>query len=282
MSLTWKDYLKEDALQIYDVELPLNKYGDAEVVLNGDNHLGNPVYDMTKIPMKVMKSQIDYIQKNEHIMVMSMGDDMEAISKRPASHLRNSSRETLIAEEAELYCNLWQEVMHKIIGRVIGNHELRVTREYESFGLSGIPIVDDRIKKENPSCILSEPERGIILRIKVGEQTYKGYFAHGSGGATRPDTHVKKIFEVFEGIDFCALAHIHQTFSNNYPILEIDRSNTPRRKSRIGIRTGTTVPYLAYAEKKALPVSEPSNVIVTLRGDRKQIKTERLMQDRIL
>lgn len=274
--------MKEDALEIHTVDLPLNKNGDAEVVLNGDNHLGNPVYDQTKIPMKVMKSQINYIENNPEIMVLAMGDDMEMISRRPASHIRNSSREALTREEIELYCDVWKDVMHRLIARVVGNHELRITRDWERWGYTGIPIVDDEILKENPQCILAEPERGVILRLKVGDKTYMGYVSHGTGSSSTPDFYLRKVFRNFERLDFVALAHIHQTFNNNYPILVPSSYKNPRRKSRWGIRTGSTTPYLAYAEKKAYPISEPSNMIITLRSDVKQIKVERLMQDRIL
>lgn len=282
MSLTWSEYLKEDAIEIHSVELPLNKSNVAELVLDGDNHLGNPVYDMTKIPMKVLKSQIDYIEKNEEMMVMGLGDDLEAISRRPASHIRNSGRETLIREEAELFCNVWNPILNRFIGRVQGNHELRITREVEKLGLSGIPIVDEEILKESPNCILPEPERGVILKLKVGEQNYYGYCSHGTGVSIKPDYYLMKVFGVFEGLDFCAMGHIHQTFSQNYPILIPTRSKNPERKSRWGIRSGTTTPYLAYAEKKLYPVTEPTNMIMSFESDRKKIKVERLMQDRIL
>lgn len=215
-------------------------------------------------------------------MVFSMGDDLELISKRPKNHIRNHGREMLMREEAELYCDLWKNVMYKIIGRVMGNHELRIPRDLEDYGLSGIPIIDDELTKENPACILSEPERGVIIRFHVGEQKYIGYLAHGTGHSTTPDFYIKKVFNVFEGLDFTALAHIHKPFKNNYPVLVPSRYSNPRRKSRWGIRTGTTTPFLAYAEKKLYPTSELTNMITTFCGNRKQIKVERLIQDRIL
>jgi len=281
MSLTWSEYLKEDAVEIHQVELPLNKNGDAELFLDGDTHLGNPVYNMTKNPMKILKSQIDYIEKNESIMIMGLGDDLEAISRRPSSHIRNYGREALIREEAELFCKIWGSVLHRMVGRVLGNHELRITREVEKLGLSGIPIVDEEILKENPKCILSEPERGLILKLKVGEQLYYGYCSHGTGRSVKPDSYLMKVFDVFEGLDFCAMGHIHQTFSQNYPVLKPTNSKNPERKSRWGIRSGTPTPFLAYSEKNLYPITEPTNMIMTLEGDRKKIKVERLMQDRI-
>ena len=283
MSITWQEYLKEDALEIYDVEIPLNNNNVGECVFKGDEHFGNPVYDETKTPMKIVKAQRDYVEKNEHIRIVSMGDELELISKRPQKHIRNSGREMLMAEEADTYCGVWGESFYKMIGKVTGNHELRLTREIDRFGLTGFPIIDSEIEKANPDCVISDPERGILLRIKVGDETYMGYFSHGTGSSTSPDYYVKRVFNVFEGIDFCAMGHIHQTFSHNYPILDLGtRYKNPRRKSRIGIRTGTTTPYLAYAENKLYPIAEPSNVIVSFDGTRKKMNVDRLMQDRIL
>jgi len=283
MGLTWSDHLKEDALEIHDIILPLNDDGDAEVVLNGDTHIGNPVYDMTKIPMKVIEAQINFIEENENVVVFSMGDDLENVSLRPKNQIRGRGREMLMREEAELYCKLWDNIMYKIVGRVMGNHELRITRTgLDQYGLSGIPIIDDELLKANPNCILSEEERGIIVRFKVGEQKYVGYLAHGTGGSMTPDYYIKRALKNFEGLNFVALAHIHKSFSNNYPVLVPTHYKNPRRKNRWGIRTGSTVPYLAYAEKRLYDISEPTNMIMTLRGDREQIQVERLIQDRIL
>jgi len=274
--------MKEDALEIYTLELPLNNNGTAEVVLSGDSHIGNPVYHQTKIPMKIITSQLEYIDSIPEVMVISMGDDMELISKRPASHIRNYGRETLMREEAELYYDLWKDIMYKILARVIGNHELRITREWEKWGYTGVPIIDDILLKENPKCIFAEPERGLILKLKVGDKTYIGYLSHGTGASTTPEYYLKRALRVFEGLDFVALAHIHKTFTHNYPVLVPSNNKNPKRKSRWGIRTGSPAPYLAYAEKRLYTVSEPSNMIITFRSDRKQMKIERLMQDRIL
>ena len=281
--LTWNDYMKEDILHIYDVELPVNKNNVAELALIGDEHFGNPVYDESKLPMKIAKSQRDYVEKNEHIKIMSMGDELELISKRSLKHIRNSGREMLMAEEANMYCDVWGELFYKMVGKVTGNHELRITRETDRMGLTGFPIIDAELIKANKNCVIAEPERGILLRVKVGDESYMGYFLHGTGSSTRPDYYLKKVFNVFEGIDFCAMAHIHQTFNQNYPILDLGkRYKSPRRKSRIGIRTGTPTPYLSYAENKLYPISEPSNMIVSFDADRKKIRVDRLMQDRIL
>jgi len=278
MKLTWKDYLKEDAIEVHRIELPLNTDGIAEVVLNGDNHIGNPVYNQTIIPQKVIQSQIEYIEKHPYIRVIGMGDDMEMLSKRPKNHLRHSTRETLIREEAEIYCNFWENIFYQFIARVVGNHELRITRDLEEYGFSGIPIVDDKIIKESPRCILAEPERGLILQLKVGDIYYNGYVAHGTGNSSTPDYYLKRAFGIFENLDFVALAHIHLAYKRNFPILAVSRGKYPIRKFRWGIRTGTTVPWLAYSEKKLYTSNFPSNVIVKFRSDRKQIIVERLME----
>lgn len=168
-----------------------------------------------------------------------------------------------------------------MIARVVGNHEERITRDMEAWGLSGIPIIDDEIIKESPNCILAESERGLILRLKVGDMSYYGYVAHGTGGSGKPSYYLEKAFKTFEGLDFIALAHIHQIFQGNFPILTPSRGKHPIKKFRWGIRTGTTVPWLAYAEKKFLIPHPPSNVIASFRSDRRQMIVERLM-DRVL
>jgi len=284
-NLTWEEYITEDAVKIHDIVLPLNKNNKAELLLCSDLHIGNPVYNQTKIPLKVLTKETEILSSNETMRILSLGDDMEMISLRPKSHLAHG-RVPLMKEEAETYLNIWKNNLWQIIGKVSGNHEFRATLELSKLGLDslGIPIIDKEIMKNNPNCILAEPERGLILRIKVGDSTYYGYIAHGSGTSITEEYHLKRVLNnILPNIDFVALGHIHKSFSNNYPVLNIPSVGiSPIKKNRIGVRSGTCVPYLAYAEKNVYPCSQLGNMLLTFNTDKIIIETDNVIQKSLI
>lgn len=281
-TLTWEDYVTEDSLNVHDITLPLNKNGIAELFLSSDQHLKNPVYDQTSLPMKVIQTQLAYVEKRDFVRVLDLGDAMEMISLRPQTFLAKG-RIPLMKEESEEYLRIWKNALWQLEARVHGNHEFRCVREFDKLGISGFPIVDDEILKANPNCILAETERGLFLRLHVGDQIYKGYVAHGTGCSERPDFDIRKVLNnVCSHLDFVALAHLHQNFSHDFSILEIPaKGSCPLRLSRIGIRSGSTVPYLAYAERQEKPISQLGNSLVTLESKRKEIKVKNLVKELI-
>lgn len=277
--LTWKDYLSAEELETLEVTLPLNpSKSRAELVTNGDWHLKNSHH--TKLSMKILGKQHEYISEHPYIRCALLGDLQEQTMFRSRHHIQIEDLIPTLKAEIEGVKDKWSPVIQQTIASVHGNHEERIVKMCQQLGFTGLEPLEKWAKNLNPDIVFPEIERGLLMKLKVGNQTYKGYIAHGTGSARNPLHAFKYIRNNFEGLDFIALGHIHLYRVECKVVWAYDKGW--KKKLITNIRTGSILPWCPYAEKKQLEPSALGSPLMILRSDRHQIQVRHLIKDIIL
>lgn len=130
----------------------------------------------------------------------------------------------------------------RIVGVTRGNHEARSRRE------SMLDLC------ELIAAHLDVPYHrvGGYVRVKAGEQVYRGAIHHGKSGAANIWLELDKLARIYPDADFVAAGHNHQLAAREVYSLTLGPDGQERVQRRWQVRTGTYLRYADYARESAL------------------------------
>ena len=218
-----------------------------KIAFLGDFHIGNPETDEGLI-----RSELDKAVK-EGAKIVIMGDMIENASKYSIG--AGVYEQTMHPQDQiDRIIELLKPYSSEIIGILKGNHESRAEKH---MGIDPAKLIADRLGV--PYFGYDAP-----MEIKVGDQKYYVYVAHGSGGASTKSGKmrtVEKWAKIYPDMDAYVSGHHHDRM-----IWEERVYRTKKGKLEEGTRyyviTGAYMEQPEYARVKAYPLGNKGGVIM--------------------
>lgn len=246
-----------DEVGVYNHQLnPKGKDNFSYLIFLGDMHVGHKDFSTSFLQKAVVL--INRLSKKHRVSVILMGDlietDKDYASEYMIEEVSQRTGEQFITVAQHLkpiadICNF----------AVWGNHEERLIRDKKTkraLEMVGIDnLFETILMKLNPKMIVAEPQRGVLLRVDCGKQTYEIRIAHGAyGGYKRPELQCEREGKNYSTAALIAMGHHHQKFWKEVVTMGLEGS---RRAIHIQywLGTGTFLQYPAYAERKSYPMN---------------------------
>ena len=238
----------------------------------GDVHLGAKGVDIVKL-----KGYINWIKENPAYTFL-LGDIFDtATIDSPTSPFE---QEMNINDAYNYAIELFYPIKKKIVGAIIGNHELRI-RKY-----AGFDIMQSLCKFLNiPYC-----EYSAVVRFRIGKYIRKNksvspnieyiFFLHHGIGST--DTiggkanKVKKLSDIFIGADAYIIGHSHAKFPYEDKFFYLSKSGNGKanikEKRVLFVIAGSFLKYDGtYAEQKMLKPAVEGAIRIRMNGEKKDL-----------
>ena len=263
-----------DQEKVYEIKLPVCDEGYAELMLQGDDHFGNPHFSQS-----YKQRYINILKDHPHMQTILMGDYFEA-SDFTAEYRMISTNKKRFKEQIAEMVQYYEPVNKQIRAALRGNHDERVLRKrYVQEVLDALDIENylEYVlhKWLNKDIIVGTPEEGLLLFLKVGKQTYTLYVIHGRTSARyRPFIQVEHILNT-SNADIVAHGHNHVLDMRLYRKFVPDIvDNQPVRKivEQLGVLTGCFLRYGGYVEAKSYPLNRMGAPILRLYKDTKFVQ----------
>lgn len=181
------------------------------IVLMGDEHLGSKYYN----EYEHLKN-VEWCYKN-NIPIILMGDEMETAT-RTSVGAGVFEQDDIVQEQLEKIVNIYKPLAKNglILGNHIGNHEMRV---FNSSGANLSKILSQMLGVQYLGA-------GAAHIIRVGNQSYTLYTAHGASGARLPHTKIANTIKMNQMIDaeIYAQGHLHQLSHHVQNFYKINKS----------------------------------------------------------
>ena len=222
----------------------------------GDWHLGAKNCDVDSI-----RDMVKWIKK-KNAWVVGMGDLFENASLS-APHGAVYDQEINTEEQKEEIYSLLKPITNNILGLLTGNHEWRNYKD------SGDDLTKDLCRW------LDVPYLGpsAFLKLKVGEQNYKGFVTHGSTGSKNFGTKIKKCMDLsntFQAQFYC-MGHVHELGSHSKERRSI-QGNQIKKEKVYFILTGHFLDYDdSYAERSGYEPGKKGVARIRLNGEKHDI-----------
>jgi len=225
------------------------------LTLMGDEHIGSKFYDE-----EYHKEILDWCLENNSPIIL-MGDELECAT-RDSVGAGVYEQDEIIDKQIEHFYDLYRPLAEKglILGQHMGNHEARV---WKSSGVNLTKIMSRELGHKDFDI-------GKAHYIKVGDQGYTMYTAHGDSGARMPHTKIQAALRMSDMIDveIYASGHVHQLSHHIRNFYDIDkRSKTIKEKQKHFIITGSYLTHWgSYAHAKNYEPSRKGSPKVKLSG----------------
>ena len=240
---------------------------DIELVPFGDTHLGNDDCDE-----EAVWKTVDYILADENRYTVLMGDIIETtVPEYPGFFDTRSTFE----EQVEKGAKLIEALKGRILGILVGNHELRV---WKSLGLD--------ILKFTSSLLDAGPvDTSLYLDLFVGKQRYRVYAVHGGGRASTPTGKLNRAIRMtqFVDADIYLLGHVHVLNYLMFPIVVPEEEGERPLKNGLSMRyryivyTGAYLPFPRYAQLGGLGASAVGSPVIRLGSQRRSVNIDFLV-----
>lgn len=235
---------------------PIGKDKFVYVVFLGDVHLGHK--DCSTNYLRKTIKLIQRLSKKHRVLVVLMGDLIETDKDYASDYMI----EDVAIRTTEQFTSLLQvldPIKNLCICAVWGNHEERLIRNTKTkriLEMAGISnLYETILKRLNPNMYVAEPQRGILLKLKLDKQEYDIRISHGSyGGYARPELQHERERKNYPTASLIAMGHHHQKYwDEKINLVMQDTRRAICLQNWIG--TGTFLRYPAYAEKKSYPIN---------------------------
>ena len=240
--------------------LKANGKNKARVALCGDWHLGANNCDE-----KALDEFLKMCVK-EKIYMIGMGDQLEMASRYSVGSgvYEQDAPDSQIEAVVEKLKPLHDAGL--LIGVHTGNHEERISK---AVGINITKLICQSIGTR----YLNHSAQHLL---QVNKQSYVFFTTHGSSGARLPYTKVKGALDIYRYVDaeVVCMGHTHGLDHMTQLFQMVDkRRKKIDHKVRHAVLTGSYLLYSgSYAEKKNLPPVPIGSPIVTLYGDRHEIR----------
>jgi len=252
-----------------------------------DAHLGAKASEE-----KRLKRDIQQIAEEEDSYVILLGDQMDNISIKDPRFQADSVApallprlDSLINAQLELAIRTFEPIKHKIIGALIGNHELKVMK------VAGVDVHELFCKELG----LRDLGYSCLLRLTLVKQFSGGsekrrnvfdYCHHGHGGSGRKTgASINRMEDLAAewDADLYMMGHNHKRHTSTRANLKLTSNGKPRlvEKEQIFIRTGGYLKsfqegkrptYSEEAGYSPLKIGEPPYVDIRIEGERGDVK----------
>lgn len=225
-----------------------------EIVILGDNHMGDHNCDM-----KLIQQQIEYINSKPNVFCIGIGDYIN-------NALKLSKTDVYSAVSPQKEFQLAVETFKKIktskwIAMTTGNHEHRTYRE------AGIDL-NQFLAYELGIEEIYHPTISVV-HLCLKNTAYWIHIHHGAGGGISKGgtaNKMKRLGDIIPNTDLVLMGHTHQQmmFTESRYIIEKKHEKIKKHTQYI-VNTGSTLGYQdGYAEAMMLSPVQKGNAIVTL------------------
>ena len=226
------------------------------LVFLGDIHLGHT--DCSLSYLQKATTMIKRLSEKHEVIVILMGDLIETDKDYSAEFMI----EDVIERTQEQFVTILQyldPIKHLCKFAVWGNHEERLIRDTKSKRILEMVDITNLyeviLKKLNPEIYVAAPQRGILLQLTCGKQSYDIRFAHGAyGGFKRPELQCERESNNYPMAALIAMGHHHQKFWNERVKMGLEKSQRAIYL-QYWLGTGTFLKYPSYAERKSYPIN---------------------------
>lgn len=226
------------------------------LIFIGDIHIGHT--DCSLSYLQKATTMIKRLSEKHEVVVVLMGDLIETDKDYAAEYMI----EDTIERTQEQFATMLQylaPISHLCKFAVWGNHEERLIRDTKSKRILEMVDITNLYKtilgKLNPKIHVSAPQRGILLQLNCGKQSYDIRIAHGAyGGYKRPELQCERESNNYPMAALIAMGHHHQKFWNERVKIGLEKSKRAIYL-QYWLGTGTFLRYPAYAEHKSYPIN---------------------------
>ena len=178
----------------------------------GDIHWGSKYCDTD-----LVKEHIDWIGERDNTYMIGMGDMIECAT-RDSVGAGVYEQDEIVDEQLDSIVNTIKPLADagKIIGNHTGNHEWRV---YKGIGVDLAKIVCDKLN-------ITYLGWSVHHLIRVNNQSYIFYSAHGSTGARLPHTKIKAAIDRanISDAEVYLIGHTHQLAHHTRTFYRVNKS----------------------------------------------------------
>lgn len=200
----------------------------------------------------------------ERWYLVHVGDALEMVtpSSRVAHKGALADQTASPEEQRQWLIDRLRRIHHGIVGP--GNHETRIDF---AVGINFIKSITDA-----EGMRVRAVEWPGFIELRVGRVTYYIYVHHGEGPTVNPFTLHDRLLMNTEAADVIVAGHIHQSAND---VVVIESPHGPREVIRL--RAGHYLDRPRYQMIRPLGrIGAPGSWLLTLDGDAKQIRVERL------
>ena len=264
-----------DNLQCIKVDLP-RESEKIEILILSDWHIGSP-----KCDFKLVQEQIKYIKENENTYCILNGDLIENSTKSSVGDVYESKLSP--KEQVNTVYSVLEPIKEKILGGTLGNHCARTLKQ------DGIDVMEHVMARLG---ILERYDAtAILLFLRFGKELrgrkesngsgmqrkicYTIYCTHGSSGGRTAGAKANSLERLSNIVDsdICVISHTHFPMIFKEMTYQIDHRNScVNEKETTFVNSGSTLKYGGYSERFSLKPSSMAQPVITLDGNKKDIK----------
>lgn len=243
------------------IEKRIRTYGEANIT--GDFHYGHGVFSEP-----VMHGYLNFLKDHKNIDIGFMGDLIECASL--SNYISEEDRPN-IDDQIDAFCSDWRPLANRIRFSLWGNHEEREAKIAKSKRFMKTIMTELGVKDD---CRIGEPQRGMFVVFKAGEQMYGCYFSHSKTNArVNQDIQLQRTGSQ-NLVTIIGHGHTHRLAWKPRTFFEMQNVNgnvitTVRRQYLLS--TGCFLEYPSYAEASSMPLTEVGSPIVRFYADSNEV-----------
>lgn len=250
------------------IDLPTH-LTEVEIIPVADYHWADPNSDHAQI-----MRDIEYIRDNDYVFCILNGDLLDCAIASSIGDTYSAKLSPM--DELNECVKLFQQIAHKIICVVPGNHEQR------HFKTNGIDIT------ELMCCQLGIEERysptTALVFLRVGKQTkkrdnrpvpYTIYVSHGSGGGRKEGSKIQRLIDLSTIVDadiyVCGHTHLPALLKDSFarPCIA---NNSVSYNTRLFVNTSAKLNYGGYGDTKGYKAACMDTPVIHLSGTHKEMR----------
>lgn len=229
-----------------------------EVCLAGDFHYGTKVFSQP-----VIHGYLNFLKAHSNIQVGLMGD---IINCALLSDYIPEEKTLNIDDQISEFCADWRDLADRVRFSLWGNHEEREAKKSLSNKLLRY-IMNELGSKD---VTLGEPQRGLFIVFKAGDQMYGCYAQHSKCNAK-----VNQDLQLLRSgsqnvVSIIAHGHTHRLTWKPRTFFELSQSGSiiyNLVKRQYLLATGCFLEYPSYAEASSMPLTECGAPIIKFYAD---------------
>lgn len=243
------------------IERKTRTFGEA--CLTGDFHYGHSVFSEP-----VMHGYLNFLRDHKNIQIGLMGDIIECGA---LTNFITEEDKPDIDDQISSFCSDWRLLADRVKFSLWGNHEEREAKSAKSKRFLKTIMNELGVKDD---CKIGEPQRGMFVVFKAGEQMYGCYFSHSKTNArVNQDIQLQRTGSQ-NLVTLIGHGHTHRLAWKPRTFFEMNDNNgvintTVRRQYLLA--TGCFLEYPSYAEASSMPLTEVGAPIVRFYADNNEL-----------
>ena len=231
----------------------------AEAAFIGDIHIGHNDHSFN-----MFNAYLNFLKDRPYIPIGLMGDFIEYQT------LTNFVNNEILSvdEQIDVFVKKMRPFKDRIIFMLWGNHEERIAR-YTKSNRFLADLAREIGVKDN--CYVGEPERGVNILFKVGNNEYGAYAHHSSTGAVINKTIQLRRSGFQTGAALILHGHTHHLGYEQRTFRELTSMGRITKRQWL-VSTGCFLKDAGYAEKRSYPLTEVGAPIIRFYADRGKLE----------